>query len=122
MTVGNGSISVQTNDSSESGSPFSANSAHNGTSIDADGKVVLGDPGDNAAALQDSRTIPLNGNTLQVMDESSTQTFQNTGDDITSNDGTYPKRMFQQGDLIESGWYHDLDQSRTILFIQNSPR
>lgn len=63
--IGNGSIGVS--QKRQSGSPFIAGSAHNGTSIDAAGKVVLGqDVGavGNPGGLLNDREIPLLGKVI----------------------------------------------------------
>lgn len=60
--MGIGIVSISTNQKKEqSGAPFTADSAHNGTSIDVDGKVVLGndlaDPAAPAALISDREIV-----------------------------------------------------------------
>lgn len=64
--MGIGAISIVTSQKREpSGSPFTPGSAYNGVSIDATGRVVLGnDLGGTTAQLISSREIPLNGSNI----------------------------------------------------------
>jgi hypothetical protein len=62
----------------QSGSPFTAGSARNGLSVDATGRIVLGqDVGavGNPAVLLNNREVPMNGNTFRFSDAGNRQFF-----------------------------------------------
>jgi hypothetical protein len=69
MQLGNGSLGF-TKRNSTSGAPFSAASAKNGVSINADGQVVLGDDGaPHPSQLDSIREIITNGNQITLAED-----------------------------------------------------
>lgn len=82
-----GTVSISTSQKRETGGPFAVGSAHNGTSIDAGGLIVLGnDVGaiGNPARLLNTREIFGNGNSIILRDSAAEFTDINGGRVITA--------------------------------------